>query len=103
MSSYPLKGPVLPSDKMDHIAAFIVFSILFYWAFRFEKMYRIILYGIAFGSFIEFIQSFIPYRSADLIDVAADLVGVLTGIILIYVYKKVSEYIGRHQKLSNTT
>ena len=44
------------------------------------------VYVVLFGVFIEFVQFFIPYRSADVFDVLADVIG---GLIFILFSQKI--------------
>ena len=44
------------------------------------------VYVVLFGVFIEFVQFFIPYRSADVFDVLADVTG---GLIFILFSQKI--------------
>ena len=66
------------NDKINHIAAFYVLSLLvdFSWpktGFRFSKVLWLLGYGLA----IEIVQYFLPHRAFSLFDVGADAVGLL--------------------------
>lgn len=83
-------GPVLSgdiNDKMAHIGAFYVSGGLADFAFPrshfgFNKMLSLLGYGLL----IEFVQSFLPYRDASMLDLLADAAGLslyaLTFLIL---------------------
>lgn len=71
--SYPQNIPNL--DKVGHIGSFFMLSWLAYLAYR-PRWYWIVLELAFYGIMIEFIQSFLPYRSADVKDFMADMVGV---------------------------
>ena len=79
-------------DKWVHIGIFTV--LLFLWCrvlglSRIRVYILIVLYAIAYGFLIEFIQDrFVDNRSWDLGDVAADLVGSIFGIWVWVRYKK---------------
>ncbi len=83
LSFYPLKELPLPSsDKTHHFLAFLVFAIL--EGVAFQSRFRMIFFSaFVFGAFIEFVQSFLPYRSAELADLGADLLGTVVGIIIL--------------------
>ena len=73
---YPVVEDI--SDKANHILAFYVLALLIDFSFPnrefgLAKISVLLGYGLA----IEFIQYFLPYRSASLFDVAADAVGLL--------------------------
>ncbi len=66
------------SDKANHVLAFYVLALLIDFSFPnskfgIAKVSALLGYGLA----IEFIQYFLPYRSASLFDVAADAAGLL--------------------------
>tara|TARA_B100001113_G_C20767886_1_gene473892 strand:- start:36 stop:380 length:345 start_codon:yes stop_codon:yes gene_type:complete len=70
-------------DKILHFLAFLVLTLLLdaslRWSINSQKKY--ITFLIAYAGFIEFIQYFISYRSADSLDFLSDLLG-----ILVYLY-----------------
>lgn len=69
--------PVANSDKGLHFLAFYTLALLLDFSFpriRFGLFKILIL--ISYGILIEFIQSFIPYRSAELADLFTDIVGI---------------------------
>ena len=77
-------------DKWVHIGLFTVLVILWCWYFNFRSsqkdirrsiFWKMALAGIAYGTAMEFVQLyFIPGRSFDLMDIAADAVGSLAGL-----------------------
>ena len=82
------------ADKMMHLAAFILLGILFFRAF-WSTGIRINLFGMMglslvsstiFGICIEVNQSFIPYRQAEGMDIAADIAGSALGIIMAWIF-----------------
>lgn len=90
----------LPSDKLpqnesfnDKTAHFVVFAVFsFLWLFISQNIWKVLLWGIAFGIFIEFWQAMLPisfHRSGDIWDAVADAVGVVIGIGIHYIYKKI--------------
>ncbi len=82
LSFMPVQHLGSDSDKINHIAAFTVYTILFSITYKTNKIKTIILAGLTFGIFIEFVQYFLPYRSCDYLDVIADLVGILIGFAI---------------------
>ena len=75
-------------DKIKHIFAFFVLSFLLNQAsstilHRLRNMGALLLFGI----FIEFVQSFTPYREASLGDVIADLIGILLFQLFFSIYR----------------
>jgi VanZ family protein len=91
VSSRPLKLDVsLPNfDKLAHGAAYGLLGFLL--AFGFFKLLRfslktklggVILTGVILGILDEVHQIFVPGRTPDPLDVAADAVGIVLGLIL---------------------
>lgn len=71
---HPPKLPGHPSDKIQHIVAFLVLALLGMWAYPAARK-RQILFGLAaFGALIEFVQA-IPqlHRDSDPLDWLADV------------------------------
>ena len=97
LAFYPLEEqPLSHSDKVNHFFTFFVFAIL--EKFAFQSSFAITsCSALGFGAFIELVQAFLPYRSAELADLVADLLGTATGIIFLH---KVKE-IGRDCKIGN--
>jgi VanZ family protein len=78
----PPPGLAQVSDKLNHAAAFLVLAALADRAFPASGFAAAkIVPLLAFGVAIEVIQSFLPFREASLMDVAADAAGlVLYGV-----------------------
>jgi len=65
-------------DKGNHFLAFLVLTVLGCRAYPNHVV--ILLAGtVLYGGLIEVLQSFLPYRSAEWGDLAADAVGTLVG------------------------
>ncbi|WP_417515605.1 VanZ family protein [Marinobacter sp.] len=78
-NSYPI--PSAPSDKVNHLIAFIELTIVTRLAW---PELRAIWYApalLAFGFAIEGVQANLPYRDFSLADVAADGAGILIGLL----------------------
>jgi len=70
-------------DKLNHILAFWVLSFLIDFAYPKVSFYKYKLISLlVYGCFIEVVQHFLPYRTFSMLDIAADLVGVLFYIIV---------------------
>jgi VanZ family protein len=89
-SSYPSikSGPELPHiDKVLHFVAYAFLGALFLRAFKTSRIKNnvklILILSIFLSSLYgvsdEIHQYFVPYRSADLMDILADMLGGLTG------------------------
>jgi VanZ family protein len=74
-------------DKFEHIAAFIVFTFLMYFSFNKVNYITIFLTGLGYGILIEIIQHFLPYRVADVMDIIANIIGLLTGLLMIKIIR----------------
>lgn len=97
---FSLPGSAFPSDdwmsriwfdKWVHIGIFFLLAILFGWTFLNLRNRWIFFFvsAAAYGLFIEFAQdSFIPNRGFDIGDWVADLVGIVTGILVFRRYGK---------------
>ena len=77
------------SDKIAHFAVFGLWSFLALW---YKPNYlKIGILGVAFGLLIECIQKSLPesfHRSFDWIDLVADSIGVLLGLLFFWCIKK---------------
>lgn len=77
-------------DKWIHLAIFS--SLVFLFSFRFQKnnsIYWLILFFSAYGYIIEWIQKlYIPFRSFDVGDIYADVVGCVLGFVAYKLYIK---------------
>ena len=69
--------PLANSDKELHFLAFCTLAVLLDFAFPRSRfgLFKI-LPLIGYGILIEIVQSYLPYRSAELADVFADIVGI---------------------------
>ncbi|MEJ2489699.1 MAG: VanZ family protein [Sulfurovaceae bacterium] len=69
-------------DKLNHLAAFSVLYILFSLAFRQVSVVLKVVLLIAYGLQIEIAQHFLPPREFSLLDVIADMLGILFGFFI---------------------
>lgn len=70
------------SDKWLHGLTFAALSLWFCGQYARSSYWRIAVGLIAFGILIEIAQRAVGYRSADLLDLAADLAGIAAGIAI---------------------
>ncbi len=81
----PPELPLAPSDKLQHIAAFACLAACSLLCARagWRAAWAAALGLLAFGGFIEIVQSFIPSRSADWLDLRADALGIACGLLAV--------------------
>ena len=72
------------SDKIIHICIFIFLSCWLSGQFKsnIKLLFVISLYGVL----IEFLQRLTPYRSTELLDILANEIGIIIGIIIAMKY-----------------
>lgn len=73
--------PSLPSDKLNHLLAFVELTLLCRLSWPARPSWQFILPLLAFGLAIELVQANLPYRDFDLWDLATDGVGVALGLL----------------------
>ncbi|WP_211436491.1 VanZ family protein [Campylobacter mucosalis] len=74
-------------DKTNHFLAFSVLYFLLNFAFNFKILTKILVL-LVFGIQIEIVQSFLPSREFSLIDIIADFIGILGGILAVFAIKR---------------
>tara|TARA_B100002019_G_scaffold232632_1_gene206511 strand:- start:35 stop:376 length:342 start_codon:yes stop_codon:yes gene_type:complete len=80
----PSRGLDLPYiDKMLHFLAFLLLSFTLDLSSKrnFKSSPDLILVLVFYAGFIEVIQSFLSFRSAELLDFVFDLIGILVYVI----------------------
>ena len=70
------------NDKWLHGLTFLGLTLWFCGQFRPSSYWRISLGLLAFGVLIELAQRALSYRSAELLDLGADLVGIVAGVLI---------------------
>lgn len=76
--------PEVLSDKVIHI---VVFTLWTCWlSGQFISFFKIFFYTSIFGFLIEVIQYFLSYRSWELLDLLANEIGILIGVIIAIKY-----------------
>ncbi|MCC4831385.1 VanZ family protein [Shewanella sp. 10N.7] len=74
-------------DKVGHVLSFFGLAFLAYFAFK-PKWYWMCSILAFYAILIEVIQSQIPYRSASIADVVADLAGITLFYIFLFIFRK---------------
>ena len=69
-------------DKWAHFGAFLVLALWFSGLYRVRSYWRIAIGLLAFGVLIELCQRAVGYRSAEWLDVVANVLGITTGLLL---------------------
>lgn len=67
-------------DKWAHLLTFMVLAVWFSGQFRPRSYWRIALGLFIFGTLIEVCQRWVGYRSGDLLDLTADVIGIIVGL-----------------------
>jgi VanZ family protein len=80
-TSEPYPIPSAPSDKLNHLLAFIQLAIVTRLAWPELSRIWIALGVMGFGLAIEVTQAQLPYRDFSLMDLAADGVGTAIGLL----------------------
>lgn len=70
-----------PSDKLNHLLAFSALGFLAWQAFPAQRVHAYWAL-LGFGLLIELVQWYLPTRSAELADLAADALGLALGAVL---------------------
>ena len=83
-SNYIKDLPELLTDKVIHIGVFILWTC--WLSGQFISVFKIFFYTSIFGFLIEVIQYFLPYRSWELLDLLANEIGILIGVIIAIKY-----------------
>ena len=75
------------SDKSLHFIAFAVLTLLLNLSYR-MVWWKSVVYLLFYAVFIEFTQTFTPNRCAEGLDIVADAIGIVLGLVLYAGYKK---------------
>ena len=82
-----IQSSVSFSDKLLHFFCFLYLTILSWLSRIISTELWLYVIVLAYGILIEIIQIYIPYRSFEFLDIFADFLGILGGIILIKIFK----------------
>jgi VanZ family protein len=69
-------------DKWAHLLTFAILALWFAGQYRPRSYWRIALGLFAFGVLIEACQRLVGYRSADLLDIGANTIGIVSGLAI---------------------
>jgi len=88
LSLLPLSGPQIDlpnSDKLNHLIAYVVLMLYFWQLVGNQPRRRLWVAAalIGYGAAIECLQSVMPPRTDEWADLAADLVGIAIGWLLL--------------------
>jgi VanZ family protein len=74
------------SDKLKHICAFAALAVVARLCGRPSGLNLLVVVGglLLYGGFIEIVQTQLPYRSGDWLDLLADSLGILLGSLLLH-------------------
>jgi VanZ family protein len=87
-SRFPVEAPFSGFDKLVHVGIFGIFGLLLVWALtepgkrpKRSRMALAFFLGALGGALDEIHQIFVPGRSADVWDAAADMAGAAAGVL----------------------
>ncbi len=69
-------------DKMVHVVLFLGFAVL-YRINRWPPVLQVLVVSAAFAGGVELVQGLIRYRSAEVADFVAGMVGAVVGVVLV--------------------
>ncbi len=70
------------ADKLLHASTFLLLALWYAGQYRARSYWRIAFGLLAFGLFIELCQRALSYRTADWLDVAANGLGIVVGLLI---------------------
>jgi hypothetical protein len=78
-----LQVPWLPhADKWMHGLTFLALTLWYAGQYRTRSYWRIALGLFAFGLFIEICQRMLSYRTAEWLDMGANTIGIILGLLV---------------------
>lgn len=79
----PSSGDLPTNDKIGHGLAYLVLCYVVLLLFKEKKqIFYGVLFCLAYGVFMEFLQGFVPGRSQSFADIIANSTGVVIGLLL---------------------
>lgn len=69
-------------DKASHVIAYLVLGILMALAWPTVAIFLLLAILLVYGLSTEIAQSFLAYRQFSLLDLLADLIGALPGVLI---------------------
>jgi len=73
------------ADKLFHFIGFGAFALFCGLAFRRLSYLWVILIASSLGVIVEVVQSFLPHRGFSYADMLADLIGIVSAIVVLHV------------------
>jgi len=77
-----LEGSLEDLDKWAHALAFALLTVWFAGQYRRAAYWRIAVGLVGFGVLIEICQRAVGYRTAEWLDISADVAGVVIGLMI---------------------
>ena len=74
-------------DKVLHFLCFSYLTLITWLSRILNKDLHVYVIVLAYGILIEIVQRFLPYRSFEYLDIFADFVGIIGGLIIIKIFK----------------
>ena len=75
--------PSVPNtDKIAHFVVFCGLALWFSGQYARQRFWRIGIGLLAYGALIELVQSMLSYRSAEWLDLVADGLGIVVGLVI---------------------
>ena len=74
-------------DKALHFLCFIYLTLITWLSRILNKDLHVYVIVLAYGILIEIVQRFLPHRSFEYLDIFADFVGIIAGLIIIKIFK----------------
>jgi len=74
-------------DKALHFLCFSYLTLITWLSRILNKDLHVYVIVLAYGILIEIVQRFLPYRSFEYLDIFADFVGIIGGLIIIKIFK----------------
>ena len=82
-----IKSSVNSLDKVLHFLCFSYLTLITWLSRILNKDLHVYVIVLAYGILIEIVQRYLPYRSFEYLDIFADFVGVIAGLIIIKIIK----------------
>ena len=72
----------LHTDKWMHAITFTLLTVWFAGQYSRRSYWRIVVGMLVFGALVEICQRIVGYRSAEVMDLVADAIGILAGVLI---------------------
>ena len=88
-------GSIPNIDKLAHIFFYATLAYMVSRDFRYNQnkpkqllkyFPQVLLYTLAYGIFIEFVQLLLPYRSFEFMDILANAIGASCGLVIFFLF-----------------